>query len=124
MRQARKRGKRCVAWRGFLLLSALMAFAPMGPEASFFEVLDRHRASLLAALSRGGQEPPGQGTPVASRYRSSRRAARRSGGRPGAALRRESAPLGGAAGTLGKAVPAGLLPAFHLSLSLNLNLNS
>ncbi|XP_003463691.1 meiotic recombination protein SPO11 isoform X2 [Cavia porcellus] len=45
-----------------------MAFAPMGPEASFFEVLDRHRASLLAALSRGGQEPPGQGTPVASRF--------------------------------------------------------
>ncbi|KAM6147803.1 meiotic recombination protein SPO11 isoform 1-T1 [Erethizon dorsatum] len=43
-----------------------MAFAPMGPEASFFEVLDRHRASLLAALSRGGQEPPGQGTRVAS----------------------------------------------------------
>ncbi|KAM6147805.1 meiotic recombination protein SPO11 isoform 3-T3 [Erethizon dorsatum] len=45
-----------------------MAFAPMGPEASFFEVLDRHRASLLAALSRGGQEPPGQGTRVASRF--------------------------------------------------------
>ncbi|XP_004636065.1 meiotic recombination protein SPO11 isoform X1 [Octodon degus] len=43
-----------------------MAFAPMGPEASFFEVLDRHRASLLAALNRGGQEPPEQGTHVAS----------------------------------------------------------
>ncbi|XP_005392316.1 PREDICTED: meiotic recombination protein SPO11 isoform X6 [Chinchilla lanigera] len=43
-----------------------MAFAPMGPEASFFEVLDRHRASLLATLSRGGQEPSGQGTRMAS----------------------------------------------------------
>ncbi|XP_013373762.1 PREDICTED: meiotic recombination protein SPO11 isoform X5 [Chinchilla lanigera] len=45
-----------------------MAFAPMGPEASFFEVLDRHRASLLATLSRGGQEPSGQGTRMASRF--------------------------------------------------------
>ncbi|XP_012371227.1 meiotic recombination protein SPO11 isoform X3 [Octodon degus] len=48
-----------------------MAFAPMGPEASFFEVLDRHRASLLAALNRGGQEPPEQGTHVASRFEDS-----------------------------------------------------
>ncbi|EHB00742.1 Meiotic recombination protein SPO11 [Heterocephalus glaber] len=43
-----------------------MAFAPMGPEASFFEVLDRHRASLLAALSKGSPEPPVQGTRTAS----------------------------------------------------------
>ncbi|XP_010627110.1 meiotic recombination protein SPO11 isoform X4 [Fukomys damarensis] len=43
-----------------------MAFAPMGAKASFFEVLDRHRASLLAALSRGGQEPPVQRTRTAS----------------------------------------------------------
>ncbi|VCX30566.1 unnamed protein product [Gulo gulo] len=43
-----------------------MAFAPMGPEASFFEVLDRHRASLLAALRRGGGEPAGGGTRLAS----------------------------------------------------------
>ncbi|XP_011721072.1 meiotic recombination protein SPO11 isoform X2 [Macaca nemestrina] len=43
-----------------------MAFAPMGPEASFFEVLDRHRESLLAALRRGGQEPPSGGSRVAS----------------------------------------------------------
>ncbi|XP_037356656.1 meiotic recombination protein SPO11 isoform X2 [Talpa occidentalis] len=39
-----------------------MAFAPAGPEASFFEVLDRHRASLLAALRRDGGEPAGGGT--------------------------------------------------------------
>eukprot|EP00071_Canis_lupus_P031338 XP_022264895.1 meiotic recombination protein SPO11 isoform X5 [Canis lupus familiaris] len=43
-----------------------MAFAPMGPEASFFAVLDQHRASLLAALRRGGGEPAGGGTPQAS----------------------------------------------------------
>ncbi|XP_032206150.1 meiotic recombination protein SPO11 isoform X2 [Mustela erminea] len=43
-----------------------MAFAPMGPEASFFEVLDQHRASLLAALRRGGGEPAGRGTRLAS----------------------------------------------------------
>ncbi|XP_053429631.1 meiotic recombination protein SPO11 [Nycticebus coucang] len=42
-----------------------MAFAPMGPEASFFEVLDRHRASLLADLRSAGGEPPG-GTRLAS----------------------------------------------------------
>ncbi|KAM4842619.1 meiotic recombination protein SPO11 isoform 2-T2 [Thomomys bottae] len=43
-----------------------MAFAPMGPEASFFEVLDRHRASLRASLSAGGGEPPVRGTRRAS----------------------------------------------------------
>nr|XP_054322911.1 meiotic recombination protein SPO11 isoform X2 [Pongo pygmaeus] len=43
-----------------------MAFAPMGPEASFFEVLDRHRESLLAALRRGGREPPSGGSRLAS----------------------------------------------------------
>ncbi|XP_010363412.1 meiotic recombination protein SPO11 isoform X1 [Rhinopithecus roxellana] len=43
-----------------------MAFAPMGPEASFFEVLDRHRESLLAALRRGGQEPRSGGSRLAS----------------------------------------------------------
>uniref|UniRef100_A0A8C9DD59 Meiotic recombination protein SPO11 n=1 Tax=Prolemur simus TaxID=1328070 RepID=A0A8C9DD59_PROSS len=43
-----------------------MAFAPMGPEASFFEVLDRHRASLLAELRRAGGEPSGGGTRLAS----------------------------------------------------------
>lgn len=49
--------------------SVFMAFAPMGPEASFFDVLDQHRASLLAALRRGGGEPAGRGTCPASRYR-------------------------------------------------------
>uniref|UniRef100_A0A8C0XG05 Meiotic recombination protein SPO11 n=1 Tax=Castor canadensis TaxID=51338 RepID=A0A8C0XG05_CASCN len=43
-----------------------MAFAPMGPEASFFEVLDRHRASLLATLRIGCGETPGRGTHLAS----------------------------------------------------------
>ncbi|XP_027478667.1 meiotic recombination protein SPO11 isoform X2 [Zalophus californianus] len=43
-----------------------MAFAPMGPEASFFAVVDRHKASLLATLSRGGGEPAGGGTRLAS----------------------------------------------------------
>ncbi|XP_072800563.1 meiotic recombination protein SPO11 isoform X3 [Vicugna pacos] len=43
-----------------------MAFAPSGPEASFFEVLDQHRASLLATLRRGGGEPAGGGTRLAS----------------------------------------------------------
>ncbi|XP_002724077.2 meiotic recombination protein SPO11 isoform X2 [Oryctolagus cuniculus] len=42
-----------------------MAFAPMGPEASFFEVLERHRASLLAA-QRGGGDPPAAGIRPAS----------------------------------------------------------
>ncbi|PNI20442.1 SPO11 isoform 1 [Pan troglodytes] len=48
-----------------------MAFAPMGPEASFFEVLDRHRESLLAALRRGGREPPSGGSRLASRFEDS-----------------------------------------------------
>ncbi|OWK03296.1 SPO11 [Cervus elaphus hippelaphus] len=43
-----------------------MAFMPRGPEASFFEVLDQHRASLLAALRRGGEEPAGSGMRLAS----------------------------------------------------------
>ncbi|XP_048203467.1 meiotic recombination protein SPO11 isoform X1 [Perognathus longimembris pacificus] len=44
-----------------------MAFAPMGPEASFFEALDRHRASLLASLRAGGRGTPVGGTrPAAS----------------------------------------------------------
>ncbi|XP_073740037.1 meiotic recombination protein SPO11 isoform X3 [Callorhinus ursinus] len=43
-----------------------MAFAPMGPEASFFAVVDQHKASLLATLSRGGGEPAGGGTRLAS----------------------------------------------------------
>ncbi|KAB1262858.1 mRNA export factor [Camelus dromedarius] len=46
-----------------------MAFAPSGPEASFFEVLDQHRASLLATLRRGGGEPAHEGTRLASRYK-------------------------------------------------------
>ncbi|XP_006141943.2 meiotic recombination protein SPO11, partial [Tupaia chinensis] len=33
---------------------------PMGPPPSFFQVLDQHRATLLAALRSGGG-PPGQG---------------------------------------------------------------
>ncbi|KAB0407440.1 hypothetical protein E2I00_012454, partial [Balaenoptera physalus] len=37
-----------------------------GPEASFFQVLDQHRASLLAALRKGGGEPAGGGTHLAS----------------------------------------------------------
>ncbi|KAL2763523.1 meiotic recombination protein SPO11 isoform a [Daubentonia madagascariensis] len=43
-----------------------MAFAPRGPEASFFEVLDRHRASLLADPRGAGGEPPGGGSRLAS----------------------------------------------------------
>ncbi|KAM5305143.1 meiotic recombination protein SPO11 isoform 3-T3 [Glossophaga mutica] len=49
-----------------------MAFAPMGPEPSFFQALDQHRASLLAALRRGGGgEPAGVGTRLASRFEDS-----------------------------------------------------
>ncbi|XP_049725630.1 meiotic recombination protein SPO11 isoform X1 [Elephas maximus indicus] len=43
-----------------------MAFAPMGPEASFFKVLDQHRAFLLADLRRVGEETPRGGTRPAS----------------------------------------------------------
>uniref|UniRef100_A0A8C6I4P5 Meiotic recombination protein SPO11 n=1 Tax=Mus spicilegus TaxID=10103 RepID=A0A8C6I4P5_MUSSI len=43
-----------------------MAFAPMGPEASFFDALDRHRASLLAMVKRGAGETPAGATRVAS----------------------------------------------------------
>ncbi|XP_072489561.1 meiotic recombination protein SPO11 isoform X2 [Notamacropus eugenii] len=35
-----------------------MAFAPMGPEASFFRVLDRHRVALLGSLKEGPGEAP------------------------------------------------------------------
>ncbi|XP_048203469.1 meiotic recombination protein SPO11 isoform X3 [Perognathus longimembris pacificus] len=45
-----------------------MAFAPMGPEASFFEALDRHRASLLASLRAGGRGTPVGGTRPAARF--------------------------------------------------------
>ncbi|XP_066093324.1 meiotic recombination protein SPO11 isoform X2 [Saccopteryx bilineata] len=50
-----------------------MAFAPMGPEASFFEVLEQHRASLLAGLRRGAGQPcgAGAGTHLASRFEDS-----------------------------------------------------
>ncbi|XP_012879781.1 PREDICTED: meiotic recombination protein SPO11 isoform X2 [Dipodomys ordii] len=48
-----------------------MAFAPMGPEASFFEVLDRHRASLLASLRAGGRETPVRGPRLVSRFEDS-----------------------------------------------------
>lgn len=48
------------------LPAVFMAFAPMGPEASFFEALDQHRAALLAALRRGGGEPAA-GAHLASR---------------------------------------------------------
>lgn len=46
----------------------LMAFAPVGPEASFFAAVDQHRASLLAALRGGGAERAGGGPRPASRY--------------------------------------------------------
>ncbi|KAM4831901.1 meiotic recombination protein SPO11 isoform X2 [Urocitellus parryii] len=48
-----------------------MAAAPVGPGAAFFEVLDRHRASLVAALRRGGPEAGAQGTRLASRFEDS-----------------------------------------------------
>ncbi|KAM9065315.1 meiotic recombination protein SPO11 isoform X1 [Sarcophilus harrisii] len=35
-----------------------MAFAPMGPEASFFRVLDQHRVSLIESLKEGRGEGP------------------------------------------------------------------
>ncbi|XP_059117978.1 meiotic recombination protein SPO11 isoform X1 [Peromyscus eremicus] len=43
-----------------------MAFAPVGPEASFFDALDRHRASLLAMVKRGAGESPAGATRAAS----------------------------------------------------------
>ncbi|XP_006839219.1 PREDICTED: meiotic recombination protein SPO11 isoform X2 [Chrysochloris asiatica] len=48
-----------------------MAFAPMGPEASFFEVLEQHRASLLAALRTGREESPRGGTRSISKFEDS-----------------------------------------------------
>ncbi|CAH6776712.1 Spo11 [Phodopus roborovskii] len=48
-----------------------MAFAPAGPEASLFDAVERHRASLLAAVRRGaGQSPAGASRP-ASRFEDS-----------------------------------------------------
>ncbi|XP_060237284.1 meiotic recombination protein SPO11 isoform X1 [Meriones unguiculatus] len=43
-----------------------MAFAPMGPETSFFDALDRHRASLLAMVKSGAGETPAEATQGAS----------------------------------------------------------
>ncbi|XP_032758349.1 meiotic recombination protein SPO11 isoform X1 [Rattus rattus] len=43
-----------------------MALAPMGPEASFFDALDRHRASLLAMVKKGAGETPARATRVPS----------------------------------------------------------
>ena len=51
-----------------LTVSAIMAFEPMGPEASFFDALDRHRASLLAVVNQGAGEAPAGVTRVVSRY--------------------------------------------------------
>ncbi|XP_070341529.1 meiotic recombination protein SPO11 isoform X2 [Equus asinus] len=48
-----------------------MAFAPVGPEASFFAAVDQHRASLLAALRGGGAERAGGGPRPASRFEDS-----------------------------------------------------
>ncbi|XP_004686966.1 PREDICTED: meiotic recombination protein SPO11 isoform X2 [Condylura cristata] len=48
-----------------------MAFARVGPEASFFEALDQHRAALLATLRRDGGEPEGGGTRQASGFEES-----------------------------------------------------
>ncbi|XP_028625560.1 meiotic recombination protein SPO11 isoform X3 [Grammomys surdaster] len=48
-----------------------MAFAPMGPEPSFFDALDRHRASLLAMVKRGAGGTPAGVTRVASRFEDS-----------------------------------------------------
>ncbi|XP_032758351.1 meiotic recombination protein SPO11 isoform X3 [Rattus rattus] len=45
-----------------------MALAPMGPEASFFDALDRHRASLLAMVKKGAGETPARATRVPSRF--------------------------------------------------------
>lgn len=61
-----------------LAVSAIMAFVPTGPEASFFDALDRHRASLLAVVKQGAGEAPAGVTRVVSRY--SRSAGK---GRPG-----------------------------------------
>ncbi|XP_051000926.1 meiotic recombination protein SPO11 isoform X3 [Acomys russatus] len=48
-----------------------MAFAPKGPETSFFEALDQHRASLLAMVKRGTGETPAEATRMASRFEDS-----------------------------------------------------
>lgn len=65
-RLAGARGLRAAA------VSAIMAFAPVGPEASFFDALDRHRASLLAVVKRGAGASPAGATRAASRYSSPR----------------------------------------------------
>ncbi|XP_005362861.1 meiotic recombination protein SPO11 isoform X1 [Microtus ochrogaster] len=43
-----------------------MAFVPTGPEASFFDALDRHRASLLAVVKQGTGKAPAGVTRVVS----------------------------------------------------------
>ncbi|XP_041497834.1 meiotic recombination protein SPO11 isoform X4 [Microtus oregoni] len=48
-----------------------MAFVPTGPEASFFDALDRHRASLLAVVKQGAGEAPARVTRVVSRFEDS-----------------------------------------------------
>ncbi|XP_050008875.1 meiotic recombination protein SPO11 isoform X4 [Alexandromys fortis] len=48
-----------------------MAFVPTGPEASFFDALDRHRASLLAVVKQGAGEVPTGVTRVVSRFEDS-----------------------------------------------------
>lgn len=49
-------------------VSAIMTFVPTGPEASFFDALDRHRASLLAVVKQGAGKTPAGVTRVVSRY--------------------------------------------------------
>ncbi|XP_013207553.1 meiotic recombination protein SPO11 isoform X3 [Microtus ochrogaster] len=48
-----------------------MAFVPTGPEASFFDALDRHRASLLAVVKQGTGKAPAGVTRVVSRFEDS-----------------------------------------------------
>ncbi|CAO2577483.1 Meiotic recombination protein SPO11 [Lemmus lemmus] len=48
-----------------------MAFVHTGPEASFFDALDRHRASLLAVVKQGAGETPAGVTRVVSRFEES-----------------------------------------------------
>lgn len=53
-----ERGKGRGRREGSVAAAAVMAFAPAGPEASFFDALERHRAALLAAEKRGAGESP------------------------------------------------------------------
>ncbi|XP_038187479.1 meiotic recombination protein SPO11 isoform X4 [Arvicola amphibius] len=48
-----------------------MAFVPTGSEASFFDALDRHQASLLAVVKQGAGEAPAGVTRVVSRFEDS-----------------------------------------------------